>query len=89
MPNFIRPMHNDVSEDQSAVEVGVALGSVGKDKAESEVEMRNPATVLRPTAPTKAQLEEHLPLHLNYRSWCRHCVSGKAHATRHKSDDEK
>ena len=36
--------------------------------AEGEIEMRIPATMIRPTAPTKAQLEEHLPLHLNYRS---------------------
>ena len=28
-------------------------------------------------APTKAEVEEHLSLHLNYRSWCKHCRSGR------------
>ena len=32
---------------------------------------------------TKADLEEHYPLHLNYRSWCAHCVAGKCKSTPH------
>ena len=87
MPHFVRPMQNDVKMDQSAMKVKVALDSVGQDGFVEQrgdgIEVRQPATVMRPTAPAKAQLEEHLPLHLNYRSWCRHCVFGKAHAMHH------
>ena len=43
---------------------------------------------MKPTLPTKAEVEAHYPLHLNYRSWCKHCVAGKARATQHKAKDE-
>ena len=33
--------------------------------------------------PTKAGIDEHFPLHLNYRSWCPHCVAGKARLAQH------
>ena len=28
--------------------------------------------------PTKAEIAEHFPLHLNFRSWCEHCIAGKS-----------
>ena len=37
----------------------------------------------RPLAPTKAEIDEHYPLHLNYRSWCEHCRAGKARQDPH------
>jgi hypothetical protein len=30
---------------------------------------------------------EHYPLHLNYRSWCKHCVAGKARLAQHMVAD--
>ena len=45
-----------------------------------------------PLLPTKAEVDEHYPLHLNYRSWCAHCVAGKARSNQHvqsKEDKEK
>ena len=45
-------------------------------EAEGE-ETRKPQIARRPNAPSKADLEEHFPLHLEYRSWCPHCVAGK------------
>ena len=30
-----------------------------------------------PSAPTKKELEEHLPLHVPYKSWCPVCVAGE------------
>ena len=41
----------------------------------------------RPRLPTKAKVLEHDPLHLNYRSWCKHCVAGKARLARHMVAD--
>ena len=35
-------------------------------------EVRQPRVGRRPQAPTKAEIEEHYPLHLNFRSWCEH-----------------
>ena len=45
--------------------------------------MRPPRVARRPVLPTKAEIEEHYPLHLNYRSWCEHCVAGKSRLAQH------
>ena len=31
----------------------------------------------------KADIEEHFPLHLNFRPWCAQCVAGKARLAQH------
>ena len=57
-----------------------------------EEEMRRPRIGRRPLLPTKADIDEHYPLHLNYRSWCEHCRAGKARLAPHvpeASDREK
>ena len=46
-------------------------------------EQRRPRVSRRPMTPTKAEIDEHLPLHLNYRSWCKHCVAGRARLAQH------
>ena len=50
-------------------------------------ETRNPKPAPRPVGPTKAQIDEHYPLHLNYRSWCPDCVWGKGHSKHHRAGD--
>ena len=47
-------------------------------------ETRRPQIARRPNAPTKAEIEEHLPLHLEYRSWCPHCFAGKGISNQHR-----
>jgi hypothetical protein len=39
-----------------------------------------------PGAPTEEELEDHRTDHLPYRSWCDHCVQGKAPADPHRKD---
>ena len=51
-------------------------------------EMRRPRVKRRPVTPTKQDIEDHFPLHLEYRSWCAHCVAGKAISDRHIVDKE-
>ena len=34
--------------------------------------------------PSKREMEEHMLTHIPYRSWCPHCVRGKARAKYHK-----
>ena len=34
-------------------------------------------------APTNVEVEEHLPLHLNYRSWCEDCRTGRGRQAPH------
>ena len=53
---------------------------------EEEFGTRTPRVPRRPLAPTKAQLEEHMPLHVDYRCWCPHCVAGRGISHQHSSD---
>ena len=34
--------------------------------------------------PTKADIENDYPLHLEYRDWCPHCVAGRAVLAQHQ-----
>ena len=66
-----------------------AEGLVASDLEEEEArEVRRPHD---PGKPTKKEIEEHLPLHWPFRSWCRHCVRGRGVASPHKkrSDEDK
>ena len=49
----------------------------GGDGEEKDTSMRKPKIGRIPKAPTKRELEEHLPLHMPYKSWCPICVSGE------------
>ena len=51
---------------------------------EAHEEVRRAKIGRRPDLPTKADIEEHYPLHLHYRSWCEHCVAGKARLAQHR-----
>ena len=48
-----------------------------------EEEMGRPEVAKRPVLPTKAGVEDRFPLHLQYRSWCKHCRYGKAKLAPH------
>ena len=71
----------DKEEDRDVAESNV----VEPPPEAPEGEMRQPRLGRRPVLPTKAEVEEHFPLHLNYRSWCKHCVAGKAILAQHKA----
>ena len=46
---------------------------------------RKPRVIKRPNAPTKQEVADHLPLHLQCRSWCPDCVAGRGIASPHKT----
>ena len=71
-------------EQKVLVEAEVELENLPVPEAHEEV--RQPRIGRRPMAPTKAEVEEHLPLHLNYRSWCEHCRAGKARQAPHLTE---
>ena len=48
-------------------------------------EARPPEVLRDPGAPTVKELEEHNITHLPFRSWCPHCVAGKAQDRPHKT----
>ena len=53
---------------------------------ESQEETRKPHLAWRQYTPTAAEVETHLPLHLEFRSWCPHCATGKGTATKQKTE---
>ena len=56
---------------------------------EPESEEARPPEVLRdPGAPTVKEIEEHNATHLPFRSWCPHCVTGKAQDRPHRMRKE-
>ena len=57
------------------------------EEQESE-EARAPEVLRDPGAPTKKEMEEHYTTHLPFRSWCPHCVAGKAQDRPHRMKKE-
>ena len=45
--------------------------------------MRKPRVGRRPILPTKAEVEDHYPLHLHYGDWCSDCRAGKGRLAPH------
>ena len=60
----------------------VTVSDVEEDEAR---EVRRPHD---PGKPTRKEIEEHLPLHWPFRSWCKHCVRGRGVAFPHKRRSE-
>ena len=52
---------------------------------EPDEETRSAMAKRRPRAPTKKDVDEHLPLHLESRDWCEDCVAGRGHAAAHRN----
>ena len=74
-----------VSDGQAESQGDNREGQVGGEAADEEVPpvpdaselgKRQPRAARRPYQPTKAEIDEHLPLNFHYRSWCPHCNAG-------------
>ena len=90
----IRPSISSKHEALGAeVEVGARLedGSGDGDKVEDveNGEMRSPKIARTPPTPTKAEVAAHLASgHVDYRSWCPHCVHGRGMSHQHRTNNE-
>ena len=71
------------AEDEKLVETEKLESREAAPVPEVYDEVRQPRVGRRPMAPTKAEIEEHHPLHLSYGLWCEHCMAGKARQDRH------
>ena len=65
--------------------VEVAMEEESGDPGEAD-ESRKPQVARRPVTPSKAEVESHLPLHVEYRSWCPHCVAGRGISMQHRQN---
>ena len=89
--HLVRPAYKSDQSDGVVAEIG-AIDEDGREGEErvddDEEEVRLPRRAARPYTPTKADWDEHLPLHLNYRDWCEDCVRAKAVCAPHRSSTE-
>ena len=59
------------------------------EREEESEEIAPPALVYAPANPTRAEVDEHESTgHVQYRTWCRHCVAGRGLGQQHRSRDE-
>ena len=65
-------------------EIGVGKEGAVVDETD---ETRKARVARTPKGPTAKDIDEHLPLHANYRSWCKWCVFGKGVSNHHKAGD--
>ena len=83
----VRPYTLEVGElgDQEEAE-DEGFENIECEEKEGE-EARRPEVLRDPGAPTPKEVEEHNVTHMPFRSWCPHCVSGKAQSRHHKRVD--
>ena len=65
--------------------VGGAEGVQPETASDAIEEARQPRLPHNPGRPTKREIAEHCVSHWPFRSWCRHCVCGRASGSPHKS----
>ena len=78
----------DVVEE--VVETEVLDGELEEIAEASDVveEARHPRLPHNPGRPTKREIAEHCVSHWPFRSWCRHCVCGRAAGSPHRARSE-
>ena len=70
----------DVKEDGDQRDRSTAVNV----EEQIEDEARQPKVPLSIGRPTKREMEEHCVSHWPFRSWCRHCVCGRAQGSPHR-----
>ena len=46
---------------------------------------RQPRVTRAPASPTQMEMDEHYPLHIKFKSWCKDCVAGQDISDHHKA----
>ena len=72
-------------EDGSDVDVERRLRVDERGESTAEEEIRQPRSPVTPGRPTRKEIEDHCVAHWPFRSWCRHCVLGRAQGSPHHS----
>ena len=78
----------DSEKEEVEVEIKSAMVAPGSAIEEAADEVRQPKLPHNPGRPTKKAIREHCVSHWPFRSWCRHCVCGRAVSSPHKTRTE-
>ena len=64
-------------------------GEGGEDESmqEEAEERRRPLFRKSENQPSSQELQEHMKTHIDYRSWCAHCVGGRGRNDPHRSGE--
>ena len=81
---------NEEAEDEDRRKKGDEDENVEDEIDAGDEPGRDERVVCAPYSPTRKEREQHMATHWPYRSWCPHCVRGKAIASHHrrKKEDE-
>ena len=84
----VRP-HNESGDERGEWIVGeeIECGVCNVDDEEHGVVL--PSIPAAPYIPTRQKRLEHEVTHFPYRSWCEHCVGGKARSRPHKYESDR
>ena len=78
-------MNTEVEPGQGGDQEVMDEDNVFEEKEDDEVgaEGVDVKVMKRPEEPTQEEIDKHMCTHIPFRSWCSHCVMGKAKNSRH------
>ena len=72
---------DDRKDDESAIDLDREVNNVEDEEVSQEsIQVKS---LRSPSAPSRQEVLEHSLTHFPFRSWCPHCVKGKAKASKH------
>ena len=90
-----RKEYERIQEERTAQETPQVAVNIDEEETpqlvcgecEEDEEARKAVGVKIPVRPSKDEVDEHMLTHLPFRSWCPHCVKGKAKGNPHNSQE--
>ena len=73
----------EAGQRDEAAEETVRAEEPKEESREEGGEYRPQIAARKPRGPTKAEVDAHFPLHLEYREWCAHCRAGRGVSDHH------
>ena len=70
----------DELETEDVEAEDVQAGELEEDRGAAKTKWRK---MLDPKLPSQSEIDFHMMTHLPYRSWCEHCVKGRAKEMSH------
>ena len=88
----IRPEHirreTTMSSMMNAMETGKEINDLHDKEAEDEAENKERKRPPCGVTPSQKEIDDHELTHIPFRSWCKHCVFGRAQSHPHYKDKE-
>ena len=87
---IVRPKNHDTNSEMEEQGSGEIEEEEEEEEERWDEEARKVKTTVDQTLPSEKEVQEHMITHLPFRSWCPHCVRGKAKGMPHrKQENEK